>query len=303
MSLVSVITPFLDPNPDFFEEAIAGVFAQSHQDWELLLVDDGSGDAAREFAVRMANKHPGKIRYLHHPNHANRGASATRNLGIEHSQGKYIAFLDADDVWLPRKLEEQVCGLDRNPDAAMLFGDTLYWYSWTGQTEHKRRDFYVKLGVPAPCSIEAPKYLELSLNGLVSVPCMSDVIVRGQGAQSVGGFEDSFRSFYDDQVFFAKIWLRLPILVMPDHWNLYRQHPESMCALEGGAQNREVHRGAYLDWLAEYIQKIEFCDAPVRRALNQQRLVSRVSRRARLPGRMLRLSLKALEAVRRCGAR
>ena len=54
MSLVSVIMPFLDPDVRFFQEAIESVLAQSHPDWELILVDDGSGEAARDVAARMA---------------------------------------------------------------------------------------------------------------------------------------------------------------------------------------------------------------------------------------------------------
>ncbi len=99
---VSVIIIFLNAER-FFEEAIASVFAQTYDRWELLLVDDGSTDASTAIARRYARRYPDRVRYLEHPDHSNRGASSSRNLGVQHARGAYIAFLDSDDVWLPRK--------------------------------------------------------------------------------------------------------------------------------------------------------------------------------------------------------
>src|SRR5215218_10922420 len=94
--LVSAIIIFLNEER-FIEEAIQSVFAQSYENWELLLVDDGSSDASTRIALRYAEEHPGRVRYLEHPGHQNRGMSASRNLGISHTKGEYIACLDADD--------------------------------------------------------------------------------------------------------------------------------------------------------------------------------------------------------------
>src|SRR5918994_2063107 len=101
-SLVSCIVIFLDEER-FIEEAIKSVFAQTYENWELLLVDDGSTDGSTQIALRYAERHPGKVRYLEHPGHQNRGMSASRNLGISQAKGEYVALLDADDVWLPHK--------------------------------------------------------------------------------------------------------------------------------------------------------------------------------------------------------
>src|SRR5262245_58400693 len=105
--LVSAIIIFLDEER-FLAEAIETSIGQDYPDWELWLVDDGSTDRstaiAREFAARM----PDRIRYCEHEGHANRGMSAGRNLGLDHARGGYIGFLDADDVWEPEKLREQV---------------------------------------------------------------------------------------------------------------------------------------------------------------------------------------------------
>src|SRR5216684_3354263 len=98
--LTSVIMIFLNAEK-FIQEAIESVFAQGYDSWELLLVDDGSTDSSTVLALRYAEQYPVKVRYIEHEGHQNRGMSASRNLGIRHAQGEYLAFLDADDVWLP----------------------------------------------------------------------------------------------------------------------------------------------------------------------------------------------------------
>src|SRR5262249_18578704 len=129
---VSIVTPFLNAER-FIAESVESVLAQTYRDWELLLVDDGSSDGSPAIAARYATAHPQKIRCLGHDGRRNRGASASRNLGIALARGEYIAFLDADDVYLPPKLAEQVPVLDAHPDIAMTYAGTEYWHSWTGR--------------------------------------------------------------------------------------------------------------------------------------------------------------------------
>src|SRR5689334_12493479 len=145
-SLVSVIIIFLNAER-FIEEALESVLRQTYGAWELLLVDDGSTDSSTQIARRYAERLPAKVRYLEHDRHANLGMSASRNLGIRHSRGEFIAFLDADDVWLPRKLEEQVAILNAHPDAAMLYGRTQKWFGWTGDPEDIKKDSLTELAV------------------------------------------------------------------------------------------------------------------------------------------------------------
>src|SRR5262245_24155101 len=92
---VSVIIIFMNAQA-FISDAIDSVFAQTYTNWELLLVDDGSTDASTQIALSFANGNPGRVRYLEHSGHRNRGMSASRNLGIQHAGGEYIGFLDAD---------------------------------------------------------------------------------------------------------------------------------------------------------------------------------------------------------------
>src|SRR5690349_17341742 len=85
---VSVICIFFEAQR-YFAEAIDSVLAQDFDDFELLLVDDGSSDASSEIAKGYARLQPERVRFLEHPNHANRGMSATRNLGLRHARGEY----------------------------------------------------------------------------------------------------------------------------------------------------------------------------------------------------------------------
>ncbi|MCZ6672445.1 MAG: glycosyltransferase family A protein, partial [Verrucomicrobia bacterium] len=132
--LVSVIIIFLNEER-FFKEAIESVLAQTYDNWELLLVDDGSTDDSSFIARHYASQRPDQIHYLEHEGHANLGMSASRNLGVRHATGQYISYVDGDDVWIANKLERQVAILDSHPEAVMVYGPVQLWYSWTGQPQ------------------------------------------------------------------------------------------------------------------------------------------------------------------------
>jgi glycosyltransferase involved in cell wall biosynthesis len=232
----------------FLGEAIASVFAQTYPHWELLLIDDGSVDGSTACASTWAAREP-RVRYAEHPGHANRGMSASRNLGIRHSRGEYLAFLDSDDVWFPSALSQQVALLDRWP-AAMVYGRNQWWYSWTGCAEDKDRDFLEDLGIQADTLVQPPSLLPVFLH---------DKAVPGHGAirrdtvERVGGYEDAFRREYEDQVFAAKVCLRLPVFVSGQCWYRYRQHPDSCVAVAERTGRSRAARLRYLNWLAAYM--------------------------------------------------
>lgn len=101
---VSVIMPVFNGEA-FMEEAIASVMNQTHSNWELIVVDDGSKDISFEIMEELAGK---EDRIVVLRNEGNRGISATRNRAIEASNGEWIAFLDCDDQWEPSKLTKQL---------------------------------------------------------------------------------------------------------------------------------------------------------------------------------------------------
>lgn len=158
--LVSIVTAFFNAEM-FLQDAIDSVVAQNYENWELLLVDDGSKDGGTSIARRYAEQQPGKIFYMQHPNHENRGAAASRNVGVQAAKGEYVAILDADDVWLPHKLERQVAILEAEPRAAMVCGASLYWHGWTGKPEDVERDAVTDLGIEPGKLYMPPELLSL----------------------------------------------------------------------------------------------------------------------------------------------
>ena len=156
--LVSIIIIFLNAER-FIDEAIESVFGQTYKNWELLLVDDGSSDNSTGITLRFAKQRIERVRYLEHAGHQNRGMSASRNLGIRHARGEYIGFLDADDVWLPHKLERQVEILNAHREAGMIYGSPQLWHGWTKKLEDIERDCLQDIGVPPDTVVSPPRLL------------------------------------------------------------------------------------------------------------------------------------------------
>jgi glycosyltransferase involved in cell wall biosynthesis len=248
--LVSIVIIFLNAGK-FIQEAIESVFAQTYQEWELLLVDDGSTDGSTAIARQYADQHAERVCYLEHKDHENHGMSASRNLGVRHAKGAYIAFLDADDVWFPHTIEEQVAILKSHPEVALVYGPIQYWFSWTGQVEDRERDCVERLGVPPNTVIEPPKLLPLFLRDKAAVP--SGILVRREIVQRVGGFEDVFRGEYEDQVFCAKVCLNAPVFASSQCWYRYRQHADSCVSIGLKTGKTESARLFFLNWLAVYL--------------------------------------------------
>lgn len=103
-SLVSIIMPNYNCG-SFLRTAIDSVLSQTYENWELLIQDDASTDGSLAIIEEYAARDP-RIKFER--NDRNRGAALTRNRAIERSEGEYLAFLDSDDVWLPKKLETQL---------------------------------------------------------------------------------------------------------------------------------------------------------------------------------------------------
>lgn len=111
--LVSVVIPVRNGSR-YLREAIESVLNQDYRPLEIIVVDNGSEDDSRAVAVAM----PGPIRVIDEPEP---GASHARNTGVRHAQGEYLAFQDADDLWAPSKLTQQVQLLEAQPDVDLVF--------------------------------------------------------------------------------------------------------------------------------------------------------------------------------------
>jgi glycosyltransferase involved in cell wall biosynthesis len=265
--LVSVIMIFLDEEK-FIEEAIQSVFAQTYENWELILVDDGSKDGSSEIARNYARQQQGRVRYLEHPQHQNRGMSASRNLGIRDAKGEYITFLDADDIWLPDKLQQQTAILAAHPEVGLVCSPAQWWYGWTGRPEDLERDFIQQLDVALDTVVEAPELLLLYLQNEWASIC--DLLVRREIIEAVGGYEPIFRGMYEDQVFHAKLCLRSAIFVTSECWYRYRQHTNASTASSHRAGQYRSTRRMFLNWLKEYLSKQGDNNAALRTVLRKE---------------------------------
>lgn len=285
--LVSVIMIFLDEEK-FIKEAIQSVFAQNYENWELILVDDGSTDGSSEIARNYAKQHPDRVRYLEHPRHQNCGMSATRNLGIREAKGEYFTFLDGDDVWLPSKLQRQTTILAAYPEVGLVCSPAQWWYGWTGRPEDIERDFIQKLDVALDTVVQAPELLLLYLQNEWASIC--DLLVRREAIETVGGYENSFRGMYEDQVFQAKLCLKsAAAFVTSECWYRYRQHPNACTATFHRAGQYRSTRRMFLNWLQEYLSRQDNNNTAVRKVLRKELWALRYPRLSRIATGLRRL--------------
>jgi glycosyltransferase involved in cell wall biosynthesis len=119
MPKVSIIIPTYN-RLSMLKEAVNSVLAQDFEDFELIVVDDGSTDGTAGEMIKSG----GRVKLLQHKE--NRGVSTARNYGMTHAKGKYIGFLDSDDLWVKGKLRIQVDFLDENPHYPLCYTDEIW---------------------------------------------------------------------------------------------------------------------------------------------------------------------------------
>ena len=253
--LVSVVVAFLNAER-FIAEATESVIVQTYEHWELILVDDGSTDGGTALARFYEERYPGRIRYLEHPGHRNFGMCTARNLGVRHSKGEFIAVLDSDDVWLPQKLEEQVACMKTHRAAGLVYGRSEYWYDWTGEACHTRKN-YIDMLAPGGRLYQPPELLLLCNLGHLGQPPPSDFLLRREALLKVEGFEEAFdpeHQMFEDQALLAKIYLQFPVYVSDACWDRYRIHDKSLGAISDAEGRSEASRRFYYQWLAKYLR-------------------------------------------------
>lgn len=171
--LVSIITPSFN-SVKFIKQCIESVIAQTYTNWEMLIVDDYSDDNSLQILKKYNDK---RIQLIELDK--NVGASESRNVAIRKAKGKYIAFLDSDDLWEPQKLEKQISFMETE-DIAFSFS-----------TYQPMSDDELKLYsiIHAPKIVTYSSYLKKTIIG-----CLTVVIDR----EKTGGFEmPNIRSSHD----------------------------------------------------------------------------------------------------------
>ncbi|RBP04717.1 glycosyltransferase [Rossellomorea aquimaris] len=167
-ALVSVVIPCFN-SEKWIEETLNSVFNQTYSSMEVITVDDGSNDNTKSIILNYGKP----IKYV---SQSNKGPSVARNTGIKEASGKYIAFLDSDDLWEVDKLSKQVNFLEKNQDVALVFsnvkvvnekGDYLYTHFNKVPKDKKeliRAFFLGKIGMNTP-TIVARKAAIVDING------------------------------------------------------------------------------------------------------------------------------------------
>lgn len=186
MPKVSVVIPTYN-RPEFLSSAITSVLNQTFQDFEIIVVDDGSRNNTPEVVNRLNNK---KIKYIR--NEINKGEAGARNTGIMNSDSEYIAFLDDDDEWLPEKLALQVELLKNNP---IKVGAVYTGYVEIDVTSQK------VLWKMVPVK-KGDIYKDMFIKNYVGIP--STVVARRECFEKVGLFDESvvYPTDYD-------MWIRI----------------------------------------------------------------------------------------------
>lgn len=262
-AVISVIIIFHDAEATI-AEAIDSVFAQSRTDWELILVDDGSTDGGADIVARYVRRDPDRIRCVRHEGGGNRGTGESRSLGLSQVQGRYVAFLDADDVFHSERLERHLLALEADPALVMVQSLLVYWHSWNGA----ERDVDEEPVFDEPAVVIRPPGMLLLMLATAGarVPGICSVTLRTDAVRAVGGFESSFRDVYEDQVLWVKLYLRGDVLCLHDRLAWYRQHPASLThrARRSGAYTPgrpHAARERLFRWLEAYLERHD-CEWP-----------------------------------------
>jgi glycosyltransferase involved in cell wall biosynthesis len=202
---VSVIIPVYN-GERFLAEAVHSALSQTHRDVEVIVVDDGSTDGTPDIISRLGSL----VRPLRQPN---QGVAAARNAGIAVARGRFVAFLDADDVWLPHKLERQLALLESKPSLGAVGSGFLVTDE---QLQTLAED------IPPTCDLAAILLLRTN-GGLFS----STMVARTEILSRLGGF-DTRLSTSADWDLVARLAAHYEVASVPEALVLYRQHGTNM---------------------------------------------------------------------------
>ena len=216
---VSVILPVFN-GESYLAEALESVLSQSYSQYEILIVDDGSGDGSAAILERFREQHPEKIRVLRHAGRKNRGVAFSRNLAVGLARGKYLAFIDQDDLWLPEKLERQVAFMEGNPDVGLCYTRARILRQGGGQQFIPGVDV---LGDEPPADIGTTllKVVSIEMNYIFSA-----VLARAEDVRAAGGFPEDMLFQSDDRVLVAKIAARHRLGLVPEALCSFRAHDD-----------------------------------------------------------------------------
>ena len=207
--LVSIIMPTFNSSKTIFD-SINSVQSQTYQNWEMIIIDDGSTDNTKDIITPFLSDY--RIKYLRQ---LNSGPSIARNNGINKAKGKYLAFLDSDDIWKPNKLELQLNYLKKNPDCCLIHTNYSTFESNTQNSKPFRQTSWFSNWD------ENERLLMFDTIGTLTV------LTETQLIKNLGGFNNDLHGTED-----WDLWIRVSkegkISKLNDDTAFYRIHPKGI---------------------------------------------------------------------------
>jgi len=209
MILISVIlTSFNGATRGYLGFAIESVLNQTYKEFELLIVDDGSSDSTKQFCEKYLSDD--RVKYIYQDN---KGLAGARNTGIANSQGRYICFLDDDDVWKEDKLQKQVEFFEKNPNVGMIY------------TNLELIDEVGKIIGYQKHKANGDIYKELFFENIIDAP--SSCMIKKEVFEKVGNFKEWMKSAEDYELWF-RIAKEYKIYSINEPLVEYRVHQNKM---------------------------------------------------------------------------
>lgn len=220
---VSVVIPAYNA-ASYIEETLDSVLAQTYRDFETIVIDDGSTDNTGE----VISQYGDAVRYIRKENG---GSASARNRGIREARGRYIAFLDADDLWIPEKLERLHELFEKDPALAWAYSDALFVEAETDKALYRASQIRAR---------PQGDVLQPLMLGNFMPPSM--IVVKRNVLEEVGGFDESeLRRISEDWELCMRIAARYPIRYLDEPLVHIRKHSENKTGtmnLEHALQSR-----------------------------------------------------------------
>lgn len=222
MPTISVVIPAYNAERTILS-TIKSIQQQTFKDLEIVVINDGSSDRTLGLLATVSDKRLKVYSY------SNAGLPASRNRGIARSEGEYISFIDADDMWTKDKLEKQLAALQANPKAGVA-------YSWTiamvEAEDNPKSVSFVSGGKP---NFTGNIYPQLLLNNFIGSG--SNILIRRTAINSVGEFDSSFKSC-EDWDYYLRLAAKFHFVLVPEYQIIYRKALGSMTS-QGSIMERE----------------------------------------------------------------
>jgi len=218
-------------------QAIESVVTQTYRDFELLLIDDGSGDATREIAAAWAARDP-RIQVV---SRENRGRPATRNEGFDRARGRFLAVLDADDLCAPRRLEFQVAFMEAHPDVALCGSRTIHFQN-VAEIAHAAPSLSILRKHPVdPAGVRASQLFECAVRQSTAMFRMDTVRARGYRYNPEYPVAEDFELF-------NRIVADGPVTNLPEVLVYYRRHEHQSTHLQATQVQVRMANAARETW-------------------------------------------------------